>query len=86
MAQAIQAQCPLTQMVEQTAWGGDQDIHPGLKRLHLRRNTHPAVDQRAGESCALPVARDTLGDLHRQLAGRHQHQRTDRAGLCLWLL
>ncbi len=87
MAQVFQTQRPLPQMVEQTARGGDQQIHPGLKRLYLRRDAHPAIDLRAGETGALPVARHTLGDLHRQLAGRHQHQRADRArGLCLWLL
>ncbi|MNB99090.1 hypothetical protein D3C75_463560 [compost metagenome] len=87
MAEVPKAQGPLTQMVEQSTRGGDQQIHPVFQRLHLGGYADPAVHQGAGEIRALPVAHHALKDLHRQLAGRHQHQGADGAGrLALRLL
>ena len=45
MAEALKAQGPLAQMVEQAARGGDEQIHPGLKRLHLGGDADPAIDR-----------------------------------------
>ncbi|MNH07896.1 hypothetical protein D3C79_672980 [compost metagenome] len=80
MTELREAESPLAQVIEQPARGGDQDIYLVSQRFHLGGDTHPTVDQGAGETRTLTIAFHAALYLHRQLAGRHQHQGSDRAG------
>ena len=63
------------QVVEQAAGRRDQDVERAAQRLQLRRIRHAADD--GGDAQARHVAAvdaGRLGDLHRQLARRRQHE------------
>jgi len=63
------------QVVDQTARAGHQHVHAATQLLDLR--LHADATEQGGhiELQVAAVGLEAVGDLHRQLAGRHQHQR-----------
>ena len=73
------------QVVDQAAGRGDQDVQRAAQGLDLGRIGHATHDAGDGEPLHMAaVVGGSLGDLHRQLAGGHQHQ--DARALDLALL
>ncbi len=69
------------EVVQRAAGRRDDDVHAALERAQLLAHRLAAVDRQHPDAQAAPVAVHRLGDLHRQLAGRHQDQAADRAPL-----
>ena len=67
--------------VDQPPWGGDDHVHALAKAGDLPVELGPAVDGGDPESGLLGKWLENLADLHRQLAGGNQHQRTRVAWL-----
>ena len=75
VASAPRSQRAPGDVVQRPARGGDDDVHAALQRAQLPADRLPAVDRQHPGAEVLAVAVERLGDLHRQLAGGHQHQR-----------
>mmetsp|Transcript_13095 Transcript_13095/g.37147 ORF Transcript_13095/g.37147 Transcript_13095/m.37147 type:complete len:482 (-) Transcript_13095:60-1505(-) len=60
--------------VDQTAWGGNDDLHTALQITDLRALGNTAVHARVLNLGVVPELRAHLLDLHRQLAGWCKHQ------------
>ena len=68
------------EVIDDAARRADDDVHAAPQAVQLRRVALAAVDRqhvKAGQ--VRRVALERLGDLDRQLARRHQHQRLRRA-------
>ena len=61
-------------MVEHATRGADDDVHTALQRLQLAEDRLPAVHRHDLDTEVPAVLEDRLGHLHRQLAGRHEHE------------
>ena len=73
------------QVVEQAAGRRDQDVERAAQRLDLRRVRHAADHGRDAQALHVAaVGGRRLGDLHRELAGRRQHQDARAVDLALF--
>jgi hypothetical protein len=66
----------LFHQIDQPPGRRDHDVDPAGERLSLRRVRHAAGDQHKRQPSATPQTGQDVGDLHGQLAGRHQDQTT----------
>ncbi len=71
----VQAKAAAREVVDGTSRGRDDDVEPAPEPAQLLPDRLAAVHGEDACAEAAPVAVDGLGDLHRQLPGRHQHQR-----------
>ena len=62
-------------VVERAPGRADDDVDPAFQRADLWIHRRAAVDCRDVDAEDLPVAVDRLGDLHRELARRHEDER-----------
>ena len=60
-------------VVQRAARRGDDDVGAALERADLLRHRRPAVQRHDGEPRAARVLVGGLGDLHGELARRHEH-------------
>ena len=72
-------------VIERAARRGDDDVGAALERADLLLHRRAAVERDDDEAGAARVLVDRLGDLHRQLARRDEHQTTGRGRLRLLL-
>jgi hypothetical protein len=71
---ARQVDGALTDVVEQAAWCGDEDVDAALQRLDLRPDADAAEDQRGFQRQEMAVGAHAFLDLGGELARRRQHQ------------
>ena len=76
-----QVESALAQKVQEPARRGDYNVDPVAERRPLCALAHAAVDGRRPKPGVLPVGRDGLGDLDRQLARRADDEGADRPAL-----
>ena len=75
MRRCVELQRPAADVIERAARRGDDDVGAALERADLLLHRRAAVDAAARVTpTPLRVLVDRLGDLHRQLARRHEHE------------
>ena len=62
-------------MIERAARRGDDDVDAALQRADLTFHRSAAIDRHRDDSERLAIFVHGLGNLHRELARRHEHQR-----------
>ena len=62
--------------IEQTTWGGDDDVEPTAECIDLRLEAHAAEDHKRAHVHMLSVIDDALVHLCGELTSRRQHQCT----------
>ena len=67
------------QVIEHAAGRADDDFGAAAQRANLLIHRRAAVDRHDVQVRALRVLVERFGDLHRQLARRHEHERADLA-------
>ena len=72
--QRIEPQRRALQVIERAAWRGDDDVGAAFEGADLLVHRRAAVKRQDREPHAFGVLVDRLGHLHRELAGRHQHE------------
>ena len=77
-----QIDVPLIDEVQKTTGRRDQDVHARTERLDLVVLTDAAIDGRMLQGELASVGREAVEDLHRQLTGRAEHDRTRQTALC----
>ena len=80
---AVEVERLAAQVIEHAARRADDDVGAAAQRADLVIHRRAAVDRHDVQVRALRVLVERLGDLHRQLARRHQHQRARRAAVAL---
>ena len=65
---------PSSEMIEQAAGGGDDDVRTALQRLDLSRHRHAAEDRNHAQVHRSAIRRERLLDLKRELSRRHEHE------------
>ena len=70
-------------MIEHAARRADDDFGTAPQRADLLIHRRAAVDRYDDQAGALRVLVERFGDLHRQLARRHQHERAGPAAVGL---
>ena len=79
---AAEPQRAAPDVVERAARRRHDDVDAALERAQLRADRLAAVDRQDAHAEPAPVLVDRLGDLHRQLARRHEHERGGVAHRC----
>ncbi len=69
----------LIHQVDQPARGGHDDVDAALERLELRAVRHPAGDQSEAQALGAGQRGQHVGDLERELTGRHQDEARGRS-------
>ena len=72
-AHAAHHQAPAPQVVERAARSCNHHVHAGTHRMQLPADRLSAIDRHHAHAQRLSIPMNSLGDLHRQLARRHQH-------------
>ena len=70
----IEVQAAPRQMVDGAARRRDDEVDAAAQAAQLLADRLPAVDRQHADARRAPVAMDRLGDLHRQLARRHEDE------------
>ena len=83
VATASNCRVAAAQLVDGPARRGDDDVHPARQRPQLLPDGAAAVHRQHPGAQPAAVLVHRLRHLHRQLAGRHEHQRGRRAGALL---
>ena len=72
--QLAQGQGALGQQIQQTARGGDQNVHPQLDGVQIGLDADTAIGDQSLERQVVGILDDALAHLCRQFAGRGQYQ------------
>ena len=67
---------PAREVVDRPARRGDHDVDAALQRFHLADDRGAAVDRQDAGAEVAAVLVDRLGDLHGQLSGGDEHERS----------
>ena len=76
----IEAQAAALEVVDRSTRRGDDDVDPATQAAQLLPDRLAAVDGHDPGAERLAVDVEGLGDLHRELAGRDDHERAGRVG------
>ena len=71
-----------TDVIECASGRGDHHVDAALEGADLRLHRRATVDRHRDRAESLAVAVDRLGDLHRKLAGGHEHERGGAFARC----
>ena len=77
----VEVEAAARQVVDGAARGRDDDVHAAPQAAQLLADRLAAVDRQDPGPERAAVAMDRLGDLHRELAGRHEDERPGPAAL-----
>ena len=72
---AVKAGCTTLHEVDETTWGGDDDLYTTAKRAYLRLDGRASVDgEDAYRGEVLTIGREVVSDLQTELAGRAEDE------------
>ena len=77
---AVEAGCATLHEVDETTWGGDDDLYTTAKRAYLCLDGRASIDgEDAYRGEVLAVGREVVSDLQTELAGRAEDEGTWRS-------